>query len=523
MPCDCRVCVAEAERTANAALAITDAAPFVDDSGTLPLPSIMTWEHVDAIVLGMRALMVAGDGLVACRQRSRLWSYTWNTYTYTHCQNRFDPDDTTCGLCPDCCEVHHHTCGQCGEHGANVSICDTCDTCLDCCDGWRCNSCGDLQHDEVACGDCNLCSSCCDCRSQAPRREPGRPFRADKVSDRKRNRSKRLIGFEFEFNNADDYREMTGWCADWRAGWHSDGSCGEEIVSAPLAGDHVHAALRGLRRAMNNAGATTSDDCSLHVHVDASDYGWFDVYRLIRLYSFLEPALYMLGGQHRTGNDYCNPCGSRYLDALHANDPKAAVMKIAFGRDVEYQDDWKSQTGARAFKGFAKPGKKHGNRYLGLNLLPWLTGRWGGKRSGGRKTISGVRRIGESSVRKPDCTIEFRIHEYVRLDGGRSPTTDDAGEWCQLLATILDWCLAAGEADIAALPRSPIKALRTIIAPRQAKWLGKRLANWRRTYVHAHRLVDPAGRYVEGRITTQRNFRINPINTKEKVYYTCAA
>lgn len=489
-----------------------------------------------------------------CAVRWREWDYATRLGRERRCERRLLTEEQAdaqgepicpLGHCARHCESNHATCGDCGDHidSDRQSYCSDCGCCDDCCDGWRCSGCGTTYHDGdnvYSCESCETCPDCCGCRESAEshHREPGKPWRANESRNRKRNPSKRLIGFEFEFNSADDYSKLASWCREWRAGWHDDGSCGEEIVSAPLAGDHVYNCLESLGSAMKAAEAETDYRCSMHVHVDASDYSWHDVYRLIRLYAYLEPFLYLLGGQERIDNTYSRPCGAIYMGAIHDPvDPKAAVMQVALGHDATYADPRYNQTGARAYKA-RRPGKKSGMRYYGLNLLPWLTGRWGGK-----KGKFGAANL--PSDRKPDCTVEFRIHQYVRVGSGRytRPHATDAANWCALLAAILDWCANASESDMRRLPRSPLRML-GMIAPHLKGWIAKRVNTWRRqrshllstsqtnnrpTYADGARCVrvngPDGGRWESYRdhLIPRYDVRINPIDSKKKVYYQCAA
>jgi hypothetical protein len=317
-----------------------------------------------------------------------------------------------------------------------------------------CESCGYRDHNAEICDECGSLTTCGCCRCNGTARtdsigrrygEPGKPWVAD-IKARKGFNSTRLIGFEYEFNHAQSYSQIGEACARWRAGWHTDGSCGEEVVSAPISGDHIAGCLTDLCKALRRSNAEVNSSCSMHVHVDARDFHWVDVYRLLRVYAYLEPVLYMLGGQSRVRNSYCRPVGAQYVQALRATDIKAAIMGVAFGDGAARVRQTQR----------SRPGKKGGVRYQGLNLLPWLAGR----RSTGRH--------------KPDTTIEFRIHRNVEPQN-----YNRAIHWCQTLARIVDWVAKASEKDLEALPRSPLRGLATVIAPDQKEWIIQRVREWR--------------------------------------------
>ena len=267
----------------------------------------------------------------------------------------------------------------------------------------------------------------------------------------------RLVGLEIEYKDGANALEIHKFLQKWRAGNHEDASCGYEIVTAPLAGRYIGECLVDFAVMAKRADMRTDDTCSVHVHVDARDLTWSDMYRLIRVYAHLEPLLYALGGQHRLANHYCKPSAKSYTEALAGADRKSAIIGVAYdlGRyDKDFIDGYVIRY---------CPGKKHQGRYKGMNICPWLAGRR-------TRTVAS------------DTTVEFRIHRDslnpYRLIG-----------WSHLLASIVTWCSAHTDAQLTRVMRR--SALRTLVAmcPESYKWIKGRLTAWRRA-------TKPTGRRV---------------------------
>lgn len=408
--------------------------------------------------LRCRALTEGGDG-PRCRRR------------------RTSELDCPLGCCAAHCEERHWNCEACGEHrtSRNNRPCGSCNCCFSCCHCYNCSSCGRRYdgEDSPSCSACGMCENCCSCsfcegcnervtsalcqHDQCPDccdcsdddngyREqdgdsPGAPRYANSPKYRKGFNSKRLAGVEYEYNRSERSAPVTQWVNKWSGARHSDGSCGLELVTAPIAGDHIRGCLSDLVAALGAANAVIDQRCGLHVHVDARDYRWDDVYRFIKVYALLEPLLYLIGGQARASNTYCSPNGAKLLKALGSSDRKDAVLQcFVCGRAGQKR----------------KPGKKNGERYVGLNLMPWITGRHGGEI-------------------KRDATFEFRLHRHADLRLGAEHVIN----WVELLITIVDWTAGASEADVAALPRSALRAL-CFIAPRQKQFVLDRIKAWRK-------------------------------------------
>jgi hypothetical protein len=258
-----------------------------------------------------------------------------------------------------------------------------------------------------------------------------------------------------------------GWARKWGAGWHEDGSCGYEAVTPPCAGSHIDRCLDDLSEVIGK----TDNSCGIHVHVDASDYKWDDLYRFLRVFGKVEGLLYVLGGQQRITNSYCEPCGVNYLAALDSDDPKNAVLALAYGvrEKGEPTPRRRGKKVVQIVPRYGKqanrdnPGKKTGGRYKSINIAPWVFGR----RLRAVQTGKGVRRNGQ----RRDTTLEFRLHRNG--DGAERVIG-----WTHLCVAIVEWCARASDAEVRKLPKSALRALCTI-APASKVWILRRVTEWR--------------------------------------------
>lgn len=238
--------------------------------------------------------------------------------------------------------------------------------------------------------------------------------------------SKRLAGVEWEFNSAATYSHIDDWCNKWRGQEKADSSCGREIMTAPLAGDHIAKCLQDLGTAFQQAKATIDKRCGLHVHVNCIDYSWEDIYRLMWVYSQVEDVLFRLGGEWRKQSGWSLPISARYREIVgerfQPNPPPTNVsaMSIAVSNNAA--------------------------RYA-LNLCPWVNA---------KRCNSLVK-----------TTVEFRLHEF----------TSDAQRvigWTQLLVEMVDWVKKATDLEASRLSKNPIRTL-CKVAPQSRQWIIQRL------------------------------------------------
>lgn len=166
------------------------------------------------------------------------------------------------------------------------------------------------------------------------------------MSKRRANRSSRYLGVEIEVAG------VTDWDTAWRVGdvaerWGAyvvrDASLGNErafeVVTSPAAGDFFVEQVQQVTAALNDSGAYVDRRCGLHVHVNAKDFSYYDMRRLLMLYSRLEPALLRTQPISRTYEGrYARPCGHKYVNGIVAlRQPKQAkkeMVAAVYGADT---------------------------------------------------------------------------------------------------------------------------------------------------------------------------------------------
>lgn len=267
----------------------------------------------------------------------------------------------------------------------------------------------------------------------------------------------RLCGVEWEFNTCETPRAIRAWARTNSGGIHYDGSCGWECVTPPMGGRAVDRILLSLASAFETARATIDDKCGIHVHVDARDYMWDDMFRFLRVWSKVEVAMFLLGGQYRTSSGYCGACGPQYERALNSRDRKGNVLAVAYGAHGAVEGREVARN---------RPGKKHQGRYKSVNLCPWLNGR-------------------SSRPRLPDSTIEFRLHRNS-ANGWR------VVGWTKLCTAIVEWCATHTDEDALALPKDGLRAL-CVIAPHLKGWVVRRVRAWRKACSRRRRAMSFMG------------------------------
>jgi hypothetical protein len=225
-----------------------------------------------------------------------------------------------------------------------------------------------------------------------------------------RNKSRRFASLEIETSNYGNPSAVNTATAKWQCSVVQDGSIdGFEINTAPACGDVLIDQLTALSDALRQGGITTDRACGLHIHLDARDFGYQDIQRLVITYSVLEPVLYAIVHPSRATNDYCLPCGDTYVDRIingvkpDTKSLKRAVVTTTYG---EARDDRALQS---AFHGSRSAHYGSGAtraRYYALNLHSWF--------------MRG--------------TIECRMHHGTVKAGTMI-------SWAQLWLSIMDWVL----------------------------------------------------------------------------------
>lgn len=379
---------------------------------------------------------------------------------------------TRCSNCRAGCNCS--SCAVCNRfvrRNHREEYCPYCRKCMTCC---ACVQCDNADGRISTCRTCTCCEQCCNCNGMS--QNAGKPWEADSIKSRQLFNSKRLVGVEWEYNNShcgyDDYNPgnpIRKWSAKWRGGIHGDGSCGLEVVTPPIAGDNIVKCLSDLGTAFKQADAKIDGRCGLHVHVDARDVTWDDMFKLLRVYAHVEPALYLLAGERRLESNYCRAAGADYMFALSQTDKKEAVISVACGLLVNKMRRDGQYNGRRTMR--AHVDKKGGSRYRGLNIMPWLAGR---------------------AKKAKDTTVEFRLHKNAN-------DSEQVIAWAKLCSRLIDFAIKSTDDDIVKLNKSAMRAL-CEIAPECQSYIVKTIREWRKLNKRSSRLIKfNGGKYLAPR------------------------
>lgn len=284
------------------------------------------------------------------------------------------------------------------------------------------------------------------------------------LKDRINFRSPRKIGVEWEYNSV---AIPNGHINNWKNNWNNaqvvkDGSCGLEAITPPIQGHKIDKCLTELFSAFVKQKARIDDSCGTHTHVDANDLDWLGMRRLIMTYIIIEPLMYLIGGQHRAMNHYSAPCASQYARSLYLADKlnlsyKTAIMYVALGFPINNRTTEKEYLSYHnemmQYQARIEVSKKGGGRYRGLNIMPWLSGRF---------------------RRRPDTTVEFRIHRNAK-------NPDRMIAWAKLCAEIVDFAVYSNDNVVADFVKINTSALRVLcqVAPKSKDFILKRIKEWR--------------------------------------------
>jgi hypothetical protein len=270
-------------------------------------------------------------------------------------------------------------------------------------------------------------------------------FHAPTPTGYKNNKSRRFIAVEIEIGSVRAGGPINTVTKAYRHSVVEDGSAVRghrveaEICTAPAAGDVFLENMLALCNAMAEAGAEVNPACGLHVHVDARDFGYWDIRRLGKVWSKVEDALFGCVAPSRRDSDWCHPWG-RKLEEFRTSSVKTDFANVVYGMATDQLRRMKQNKYASA-------------RYRSLNLHSWLY----------------------------RGTVENRMHQgstnYRKITG-----------WAMLFAAIVDFAASNGEAAINRLSTDPQEALLHIARPVGLEYyVEERWANFdvRRTVVAA--------------------------------------
>jgi hypothetical protein len=274
------------------------------------------------------------------------------------------------------------------------------------------------------CSDCCNCSDCCSCQnyvvfipaSKTPK------FHNSKTFDN--NKSERHIAAEIEVSSVRKKAEnLADTVRNWGGAIVHDGSIDGnnpfEINTAPANGDMYLKQVNEICSNLKSLSGEANKSCGLHVHVDARDFNFYDIRKLVFLYSKIEDSLFQLVPVSRRNSRFCKPCAKEYVRDLESlSSPKANSGKIienVYGSKVVLSD--------------VSRDKYHDARYRALNVHSWVY----------------------------RGTIECRLFE------GTVNYTDIAN-WGMLWASILDYAYEMTEKEIRKMTGDGMQILSQIAA-----------------------------------------------------------
>jgi hypothetical protein len=153
-------------------------------------------------------------------------------------------------------------------------------------------------------------------------------------------RSTRFASLEIEASNIKDATKLNEVIKAWGAAVVHDrttGDYGFEINTTPACNVTLKDQTRAICEALVAGNATVSESCGLHVHVDCRDYGYQEIHRFIKVYKYLEPALFDMLHVTRHRNQFCKPCGSKYFENFvvdvkpDTKELKKAILPVIYG------------------------------------------------------------------------------------------------------------------------------------------------------------------------------------------------
>jgi hypothetical protein len=155
-------------------------------------------------------------------------------------------------------------------------------------------------------------------------------------------------------------------------------STGFELNVMPTQGDLFIRLVNEVCGALESGGSAVDGSCGLHVHVDARDFDYMDIRKLVLLYELVEPAIFAMLPNSRHISRYCQPCGYRFASHLRAGENLSKEDVAADDKDKK-KYDLKApvhsmvygKSGKVTRNGKYGAGQAHEVRYMGLNLYSW--------------------------------------------------------------------------------------------------------------------------------------------------------
>lgn len=205
---------------------------------------------------------------------------------------------------------------------------------------------------------------------------------------------------------------------------------GFEINTNPTRGEEYFKHIGNICEDMRKAEAKINNQCGLHVHVDARDLNWHDIYKLALLYQRVEDAIFKMQPKSRQDNHYCLRVDNNYN--LTAKDYKHKLLRKLYEHEFpKHRKETRPATtsnrsGKRVFG--ERTEKYHSARYYAMNIHTFFY----------------------------RGTIEFR-------HAASTSNTDKATNWGLVCMWIVEQATKMSVAQINALPENATQALCQIV------------------------------------------------------------
>jgi hypothetical protein len=345
------------------------------------------------------------------------------------CQRKAPSED----FCTACLKSTFYACCACWQcqhcqksyDEATVKACQNCGWCTtNCCRCTRCTHCNRVRNGDNFCETCHFCESCCGCGIGIelinPTPEP--TFFIAQKTEHKQNPSNRLISMEIEVASVapGTFRPVQQAIQKWKGAVVHDGSLPEtgfEINTSPASGDKFIEQISEICDALKEQKGKITDACGLHVHVDARNFDYYDIRKLVFFYAKIEDALFGMCQRRRRDSEFCFPCGAKLVKDLESHrapkDNRKKLLENVYGREVNVAT--------------VRREKRNPARYNALNLHSCLY----------------------------RGTVEFRGH-HGSMDKA------DIVNWGILWASILDFVYNNSESEVKAMKGDGMKLLQEI-------------------------------------------------------------